>query len=137
MARKTKPHGTDAAYRRHLRAGEKPCEACREAHNAYKRNLRQVSKRLGATKVALVVANAPEVPEVVDAVEDARENLRIVTAAMSAAPPQALAGLSRRRQELVDFIAEAMKPKETGGSLREQLAALRNRGADSEDRASA
>lgn len=28
------PHGTVAAYRRHRRRGEKPCEECREAENA-------------------------------------------------------------------------------------------------------
>ena len=28
------PCGTLAAYRRHSRAGEKPCEACRETRNA-------------------------------------------------------------------------------------------------------
>jgi len=27
------PHGTPAAYRRHYRHGEKPCEACRQAEN--------------------------------------------------------------------------------------------------------
>ena len=26
-----KPHGTTAAYKRHYRRGEKPCEACRQA----------------------------------------------------------------------------------------------------------
>ena len=29
----TKPHGTLAAYRRHYRHGEKPCESCRQAHS--------------------------------------------------------------------------------------------------------
>ena len=28
-----KPHGTPAAYRRHYRHGEKPCEACRQAES--------------------------------------------------------------------------------------------------------
>ncbi len=28
----TQPCGTEAAYRRHLRHGEAPCEACRTAH---------------------------------------------------------------------------------------------------------
>lgn len=28
----TQPHGTDAAYRRHQRQGERPCEPCRAAH---------------------------------------------------------------------------------------------------------
>jgi hypothetical protein len=27
------PCGTPAAFRRHERAGEKPCQLCREAHN--------------------------------------------------------------------------------------------------------
>lgn len=27
-----RPHGTDAAYQRHLRRGEPACEACRDAH---------------------------------------------------------------------------------------------------------
>lgn len=31
MTRELKPCGTPAAYRRHLRHGEYPCEACREA----------------------------------------------------------------------------------------------------------
>lgn len=34
--RELKPCGTPAAYRRHLRYGEKPCDACREAE--YSRN---------------------------------------------------------------------------------------------------
>jgi hypothetical protein len=28
-----RPHGTSARHRWHYRHGEKPCEACREAHN--------------------------------------------------------------------------------------------------------
>lgn len=31
------PCGTRAAYMRHLKAGEQPCEPCREAKNAYQR----------------------------------------------------------------------------------------------------
>jgi hypothetical protein len=30
----TKPCGTEAAYRRHLRNGEPPCDRCRAAHRA-------------------------------------------------------------------------------------------------------
>lgn len=37
MARELKSCGTEAAYRRHLRHGEKPCDACREATNARRR----------------------------------------------------------------------------------------------------
>jgi len=34
-----KPCGTVAAYRRHQRAGEAPCEPCRAAWAAYQRDL--------------------------------------------------------------------------------------------------
>jgi len=34
MDRELKPCGTSAAYRRHLRHGETPCDACREVENA-------------------------------------------------------------------------------------------------------
>lgn len=27
------PHGTNAAYARHIKAGEDPCDACKTAHN--------------------------------------------------------------------------------------------------------
>jgi hypothetical protein len=33
-------HGTNAGYDRHRAAGDKPCDACREAHNAYIRQWR-------------------------------------------------------------------------------------------------
>jgi hypothetical protein len=34
----TQPCGTVAAYRRHRKAGEQPCDACREAWNAKQRD---------------------------------------------------------------------------------------------------
>jgi hypothetical protein len=37
MERTLKPCGTPAAYRRHLRHGEKPCDECREAENSRNR----------------------------------------------------------------------------------------------------
>jgi hypothetical protein len=35
MARELKPCGTIAAYQRHRRHGEDPCEPCREANRAH------------------------------------------------------------------------------------------------------
>lgn len=40
------PHGTDARARRHYRDGEKPCGACREAHNAAERRRHPPALRL-------------------------------------------------------------------------------------------
>ncbi len=37
--REPKPHGTMAAYRRHERAQEPPCQACKQAHAEYQRAL--------------------------------------------------------------------------------------------------
>lgn len=34
MPRKLEPCGTNAAHERHLRRDERPCDACRRAHNA-------------------------------------------------------------------------------------------------------
>lgn len=38
MGRDLMPCGTQAAYQRHLRQGEEPCDACRAANTAYKRS---------------------------------------------------------------------------------------------------
>lgn len=35
----TQPCGTNAAYKRHQRKGEPPCDACRAAWSAYQREL--------------------------------------------------------------------------------------------------
>ena len=45
--RQPKPHGTMAAYRRHERAQEPPCQACKQAHAEYQRALYR--RRKGAT----------------------------------------------------------------------------------------
>lgn len=33
MSRQLKPHGTNAAYARHIKAGEEACGPCKHAHN--------------------------------------------------------------------------------------------------------
>lgn len=40
MPREPKPHGTKAAYQRHLKYGEDACDACKEALAKYKRDYR-------------------------------------------------------------------------------------------------
>ena len=41
MTRELKPCGTPAAYMRHIKAKQKPCEPCRLAWNAYQVDRRQ------------------------------------------------------------------------------------------------
>ena len=42
-----RPHGTTAAYKRHYRRGEQPCEACRQAQSRYneRRNAKRAAQR--------------------------------------------------------------------------------------------
>lgn len=40
-----RPCGTDAAYRRHIRHGEKPCPQCVTAHNTARQETRQRAAR--------------------------------------------------------------------------------------------
>lgn len=129
MARKVKPCGTPAAFKRHLRAGEEPCEACRRAWNEYKRARRAMDKRSAGQVVALAVAEMPPAESIeIDPLQDLLENYRLVCATMNAGPPpQAVPALSRRRQELAEKIAEMMST-ESEMSLADQLAALRSSG---------
>lgn len=46
MGRELKPHGTVAAYMRHLRAGEEPCRPCKDARAAYARSRYVPSSRV-------------------------------------------------------------------------------------------
>ena len=41
------PHGTVAAYRRHYRRGQKPCQLCREAESADNKRRRLARKENG------------------------------------------------------------------------------------------
>ena len=119
MARELKPCGTSAAYRRHLRKGEEACAACKAAVAWEKQ-----SKLDGPREERKVSAlSAPPVVESIDPLEDARENLQIVNAALKEAVPREVSQLSKRRQELVALIAELQGDQEV--SLADQLAAIR------------
>lgn len=124
MPRKLQPCGTPAAYRRHLRNGEKPCLPCARAHAAAKEE-RAAKRRADEAPVRLnVVANVTAADDGdIDPLQDARENLAEVREAMKSAVPREVAGLSKRRQELVALIVELGGKKEV--SLADQLAAAR------------
>lgn len=126
MARELKPCGTHAAYKRHLRNKEEPCEPCRQAARDQK-NERMDGDR-GARKLAVLVPAPVEQVDVeveYDPLTDAKENLRLVNVAMSEAVPREVAALSRRRQELVALIAELGGKKEV--TLADELAEFRRR----------
>lgn len=128
MSRELQPCGTPAAYRRHLRAGEKPCVECLRAHSD--RNM----DRLGGRPAPVVTiepqprkSRAQEIvdDEQNDQLADAKRNLKIVREAMADAVPREIAALSKRRQELVALIDELSTVGEV--SLADQLAEIRSR----------
>lgn len=61
MAQQLAPCGTLAAYRRHLRAGETPCPACRTANRTAKRDQAD-QRRRGRTSTAASIPPAAAAP---------------------------------------------------------------------------
>lgn len=125
MARELKPCGTFAAYARHKKNGEDPCGPCMQAMRDQK-NVRAEGKRREAGVSRL--ASVPDVvePVVPDRLSVARDNLAIVEATLrgEGTPGGSIAGLTRRREELVDLILD-LTSSEGQVSLRDELAALR------------
>lgn len=103
MVRELKPHGTEAAYRRHKRRGEDPCEECRR----FKRE-NSATRRAKERPVLEQVVEVVVEPDEVDALAEAVDSLRIVRAALhsGSAPMNTIASLTKRRDELVDRIKE-------------------------------
>lgn len=120
-----KPCGTYAAYRRHLRADEEPCEACQQAARDQKNG--RVDARRESENLAILEAVADPVDQVdIDPLRDAIKNYQYVCAAMDAGDVRSIGTLSKRRQELVDLITE-LRSATTEVSLSDELAAIRSR----------
>lgn len=119
-------HGTNPGYQAHYRAGEQPCPECREAHRLYRGGLRAKAAEAAAISHAETLDAEPAVPEGLDVLADHRENLRIVRAAMrDPSAVRSLAGLSKRRVELVAVIAKAETAARRHHTLRDQIAERR------------
>lgn len=96
-----------AAYKRHLRKGEPVCDDCQRAAREQKNE--RVDGDRDARKLSSLMPDvsfdAAERDDF-DPLEDAKDNLRVVKAALRDAVPREVAALSKRRQELVALIAE-------------------------------
>jgi hypothetical protein len=119
MARQLQPCGTYAAYRRHLRNGEPACDLCKQAARD------QANGREGLPPRADQVSDTAPTPitEIPTPRDDALENLALVNAALQKAVPREVPALSKRRQELVEYL-NALDAKK-GGGLAGKLAAAR------------
>lgn len=121
------PCGTFTAYKRHKRKDEPVDEACaqaaRDQANSRNQRKRQAHGEVVLSIVRDQVENGPELP---DRLEAAREDLRIVEATLQSTmtPAGAIAGLTRRREELVERVLKLASAQEDE-SLADKLAAVR------------
>lgn len=108
MARPQAPCGTLAAYKRHLRSGEKPDGACVQANRDVKRGQRDVKRRrevsavvdlILAAPAAADVTQAPETPTAKADLELSREALVDAIRTVKATDPSRLAPLVRELRE--------------------------------------
>ena len=126
MARELKPCGTPAAYRRHLRNSEPACALCLAAVAEDKMARLDGDRETRKLSVLAPLTDLPTSPaDDFDPLVDAKENLRLVNAALNEAVPREVAALSKRRQELVALIVELGGKKEV--SLADQLSEIRRR----------
>jgi len=99
-------------------------DACAQAARDQKNDRVASALAESASLVALAVESEPAVDSV-DELGELRENLRIVRAAMSDAPHNTIAALSKRRQELVAEIRRLENVSKPGVSALDQLAQRR------------
>lgn len=124
MARELEPCGTPAAYRRHKRRGEPVDEACAEAGRGQKNARKDVERAVSGAAVAEALA-AELGSDELDPLEEARDNLRIIRAALRSNPPHnTVAALTKRRDEAVDRIRQIMAENPEVSAF-DQLAAKR------------
>jgi hypothetical protein len=124
MSRVLEACGTPAAYRRHKRKGEPVDEACAQAARDQKNVRKDVAQATAGAAVAVAFESEPGVDDL-DPLEEARDNLRIIRAALrSGPPPNTVAALTKRRDEAVDRIRQIMAETPEVSAF-DQLAAKR------------
>lgn len=124
MARELSQCGTPAAYRRHKRRGEPVDDACAQAGRDQKNVRKDAERSDSGAAVGAAVLVEPAV-DVFDPLEETKDNLRIVRAALRSDPPHnTIAALTKRRDELVDRIRSIMAETPEVSAF-DQLAAKR------------
>lgn len=103
MTRALKPCGTYAAYRRHLRAKESPCEECRQAARDQK-NSRKAAERQEAAVRA--VEATPPVEVEVDRRAILLEVLASLRGQLREAPPQSAGSIAKQIRDTLDALGE-------------------------------
>lgn len=115
MPRPRAPHGTYAAYRRHLREKTAVCGSCRAAQHDTDRDRNAKKAEEPVSGVAFVPDDvAVEAPEADSPrIDRLRWNLRLVETAMATVDPGKLAMLSKQHAALleeIDGLEKATEP---------------------------
>lgn len=121
------PCGTFRAYARHNRLGETIDEACAQAARDQSNGRTRMQSEVQEERLNDALDREPAVKSAeLTELEEALENLRILRATMKVAPPNAIAGLSKRREELTAKIVKLRDgDKKEKGSALDQLNARR------------
>ena len=101
MARPLKPCGTFAAYRRHLKAEEQPCEPCKQAARDQKNDRKDAQR----TKAAEAARDATPPVEEIDRRQILLEVLASLRGQLREAPPQSVASIAKQIRDTVDALA--------------------------------
>lgn len=127
MGKPRSPCGTDAAYRRHLRDGVDPDEACKDAHAESRRASRRSPAASPLKPVTFkTIEDAPNLPDEPpgDDMTLIVDTLRAAFVSIAAADPTKLAPIAREFRSAVEAVNGSGQPaKEL--SLAEQLAEAR------------
>lgn len=140
MARELKPCGTWAAYKRHLRAGETPCEPCRQAARDQKNDRNEARRRARQAAGFEPDRERPAVGHLrpvgddeladltLEPLQVALQDLRQIEAYMTSDDPlipTQFTNLSRRREELIDRVRSLRPDNEGGSDVLDELAKRR------------
>ena len=101
MTRALKPCGTYAAYRRHLRAKESPCEECRQAARDQKNVRKDAARKEAAVRA---VEATPPVEEEIDRRAILLEVLASLRGQLREAPPQSAGSIAKQIRDTLDAL---------------------------------
>lgn len=111
-------HGTRGGYNACYKRPEGACDACKAAAAEYQGALRREAEMKAQETFAEALELEPAIDGPLDALDDARDNLRIVRAAMRVSrSTRDVSALSKQRDELVARIKDLEAEQNKGGGV--------------------
>jgi hypothetical protein len=109
MARTLAPHGTPAAYARHLRHGEPACADCLSAVREARSSSRNSSRSAQVAAFQSARSQEPVIVGPIDELAESLESRRLIKQAISECTPGEVVALSKEWERLASRIAELQK----------------------------